>query len=152
MIGRRRRAAASDRGSPGRLALALTGVLAGGAATACSKAPEPSASAAPPLVDSAAPRKAALDYFDALAKRDCPALEAVVGGRVAERVKTGGCAAEFDEFADHHMRIDGAGDATKDGRSENVFLIRVNANQDGKDRVILVGVERLEGRWAVTRI
>jgi hypothetical protein len=124
------------------------------AASGCSSRTTDAASSARPApsVDPSVPRDVALGYFDALAKRDCDALKASIGGAVAAKVDKGGCGPEFEEFEHHHMRIASAEPAAPDGRNENVYLVRVNASQDGKERVIVVGVERLEGRWAVTRI
>ena len=111
---------------------------------------EGAASAAPPPASDAA--ETVTTYFDAIAARDCARMRRATGGAIAKALDEHGCDHDFDEFVRNEMVILKVEAPTPDGRDPGVMLVRVQAKRRGKPQTIVVGLEAVDGRWAVTRL
>jgi hypothetical protein len=91
-------------------------------------------------------------YFDALNRGDCPQLEASIGGAAQATILEIGCAKAFEEFADHPAQLLGVESVATDGRDPGLRLVRARIRVGEGERVIVIGVQAIDGSWRVVRI
>lgn len=98
------------------------------------------------------PEQAVRSYFDAVGRRDCPALERSVAEAAATMVTTMGCERLFDEFVEHGLTLDTIESVVVDGRDPSLRLVRARVREGAAGKVLVIGVRVVEGQWAVVRI
>jgi hypothetical protein len=116
---------------------------------ACRAAPDSAALEVGAPGDPGAPIQA---YFDALSRGDCPQLQASIGGAAQASILAIGCAEAFEEFADHPTQLLNVESVARDGRDPSLRLVRARIRAGEGERVVVIGVQAIEGSWRVVRI
>ena len=98
------------------------------------------------------PSEAVAAYFEAIAEHDCAGLEASVAEAAARKLDELGCEETIAEFEEHGAALDGVESVVVDGRDPSLRLVRTRLRAAKGERVVVIGVRFVEGRWRVVRI
>jgi len=118
------------------------------AGTACrsESAPAPSASAPrDDRADAAAAEAALREYFAAASAKACDRMTAVA----AKAMTPDECAQSLEEIERHDTRFIDVTKWARDGRDPSAMLASTRVTMDGRERVLVLRVERQDGRWKV---
>ena len=93
------------------------------------------------------------DYFAAMSQKDCTALRALSGGKVAANFDKLGCTGLLEGYAHMGLELVGINSEVEDGRNRNARIVRaVVALKDKEPREALLRVERSDGRWVLVSL